>query len=168
MSIAVQSCPADISVRRLAAKASPSDSNRLGQHRAHESRPTLRLVDDFGPMCTALQDLPDARLWLEQVGLALYEAATGARPVTQVMRWLSPDVYDGVVRRTGRSARRGRPTRRPIRLRRVRVDAVSLPGEDAGVVEAAVVLDDHQRVRVMALRLEGFDGRWLVTACEVG
>ena len=86
MSIAVQSCPADISVRRLAAKASPSDSNRLGQHRAHESRPTLRLVDDFGPMCTALQDLPDARLWLEQVGLALYEAATGAR-VAYLLRY---------------------------------------------------------------------------------
>lgn len=125
----------------------------------------LRLVDDFGPVHTDLASLPDPSSWLRGVAVAFFEAATGARPVTQVMRFCAPDVYDSLVRRSGRAARRGGATRRPVRLHRVRTAA--LPGHSS-VVEACAVIDDHTRVRAMAFRLEGLDGRWLVTACEIG
>jgi len=128
-------------------------------------RPRLRLVDDFGPVHTELAALPEPAHWLRGVAIAVYEAATGARPATQVMRFVAPDVYDSIVRRSGRAARRGPLTRRPVRLRRVR--AAVVPGHTS-VVEGCVVVDDHRRVRVMAVRLEGLDGRWLLTACEIG
>ena len=135
----------------------PGDPPRSGAH--------LRLVDDFGPIATDLTALPDAGAWLTRAAVPLYEAATGARSAVQVMRWLAPHVHDSVVRRAGRAARRGGATRRPIRLRRVRVAV--LPGH-ASVVEGCAVVDDHRRVRAMAVRLEGLDGRWLVTSLEIG
>ena len=132
-----------------------------------EEPPTrrLRLVDDFGPVHTDLAALPDPTVWLRGVAVAFFEAATGARPATQVMRFCAPEVFDSLVRRSGRAARRGHATRRPVRLHRVR--AAALPGHSS-VVEACAVIDDHTRVRAMAFRLEGLDGRWLVTACEIG
>ena len=37
-----------------------------------------------------------------------------------------------------------------------------------GVAEAAVVLQHGSRVRAVALRLEGQDGKWRVTALQIG
>ncbi|GAB48479.1 Rv3235 family protein [Mobilicoccus pelagius] len=147
----------------------PGPQGSYGSHGektvAAPAPPRLRLVDDFGPVHTELAALPDPQRWLHGVALAVYEAATGARPATQVMRFLAPDVYDSIVRRSGRAARHGLVTRRPVRLRRVRASVV--PGHTS-VVEGCAVVDDHRRVRVMAVRLEGLDGRWLLTACEIG
>ncbi|MDO5627524.1 MAG: Rv3235 family protein [Mobilicoccus sp.] len=130
--------------------------------------PRLRVVDDFGPVGTCATDLPDPHQWVSRIALALFEASVGARSATQVLRFLSPEVYDGVVRRSGRAARRGGAMRRPIRLRRVRVDMTPVADGSPALAEACAVIDDHQRVRAMALRLEGLDGRWVVTACEIG
>lgn len=152
-----------IVVRSLADLPVPPATSPVGAPGSTGRR--LRLVDDFGPVHTELSALPDPALWLRGVAVAVFEASTGARQVTQVMRFCSPEVYDSVVRRSGRAARRGGITRRPVRLRSVH--ACALPGHSS-VVEACAVIDDHRRVRVLALRLEGLDGRWLVTACEMG
>jgi hypothetical protein len=48
-------------------------------------------------------------------------------------------------------------------LRRVRACVVA-----PGVVEATVVADDAQRVRAVAVRLEGWRGQWRATALEIG
>ncbi|GMA38992.1 Rv3235 family protein [Mobilicoccus caccae] len=165
--LAVQAYRPAIRIHPLAEAAPRAAGSEASTDHPREGAPTLRLVDDFGPIGTALSALPDPHDWTCRVAVALYEAAIGARPATQVMRWLGPHVYDSVVRRSGRAARRGGNTRRPIRLRRVRATVVTQT-EDTSIVEACAVLDDHQRVRVMALRLEGLDGRWLVTACEIG
>jgi hypothetical protein len=37
-----------------------------------------------------------------------------------------------------------------------------------GVAEAAAVVHGPQRTRAVALRLEGMDGRWRVTAFQAG
>ena len=37
-----------------------------------------------------------------------------------------------------------------------------------GVCEASAVVIDRGRVRALALRMEGLDGRWRVTALEIG
>lgn len=158
--------PGQVSSLPFPPRAIPGDTRRVAAPGASKDRPHLRLVDDFGPAHTALLDLPDPAAWAARISVGLYEAAIGARPTTQVMRWLSPEVFDSVVRRSSRGVRRGPATRRPVRLRRVRI---CRSGNDtAGIVEVSVVLDDHRRVRAMAMRLEGLDGRWLVTALEIG
>jgi Family of unknown function (DUF6459) len=37
-----------------------------------------------------------------------------------------------------------------------------------GVAEATVVVNDGARIRAVAVRLEGWDGRWRVTALQLG
>lgn len=135
----------------------------------HEDRPrpVLRRVfddeDDFGPRHTPTDELPDAQPFSARMAVTLLQIASGARPPTQVMRHCSPAVYDSIVRRHGVAVRRRVGSLRPIRVRRV---LVCHPCD--GIVEATAVLDDGHRPRALALRLEGTDGRWVVTALQIG
>lgn len=116
----------------------------------------------FGPVHTPTADLPDPQRWAGQIAMSVAQVCVGARPAPQVARHLSPAIYESVLRRHSRAVRRGTGTRRPMRVRRVLVDHTR-----DGVVEAAVVLDDGGRIRPIALRLDGEDGRWIVTALEM-
>jgi hypothetical protein len=122
----------------------------------------------FGPQRTLRDDLPDPSVWAGRITLALLEVMTGVRAAPQVLRWTSPEVYAVVARRSAlvsrRVAERGLPRTRP-RLRVVRV-RVCEPAD--GVAEAAVVVSDGPRVRAVAVRLVGQDGKWRVTALQVG
>lgn len=122
----------------------------------------------FGPQRTARDDLPDPAWWAGRITHALIEVMTGLRPAPQVVRWTSPEVYAVVARRSALAARRAanpgvRTSRQRLNVMRVRVcEPVD------GVVEAAVVLHHGSRVRAAALRLEGQDGKWRVTALQIG
>jgi hypothetical protein len=73
-------------------------------------------------------------------------------------------VYSVLARRALVSARRlPAGARRSAVVRRIRVCE---PAD--GVVEACAVVVSHGRVRALALRLEGLDGRWLVTQLTIG
>ena len=68
-----------------------------------------------------------------------------------------------LARRSLVAARRGRSSARRAVVRRVRICE---PAD--GVVEACVVVVHHDRVRAMAMRMTGLDGRWIVTDLTVG
>lgn len=132
----------------------------------------LRVVRDedlFGVQPSVADDLPDARRWAAHVGQALVEVMHGARPPAQILRWTSAEVYTAVARRGALAARRAGHQRRQgegvTRRVRVRAARVSHPRDD--VAEASMVVVDRARVRALALRMEGRDGRWVVTALEV-
>lgn len=127
--------------------------------------PALGSTDElnFGPQPTPTADLPDPDGWSARMAVALVEVVTGGRSAAQLMRWLAPAVHDSLVRRQSRTIRRGTALRRPVRVRRVRA---THPRD--GVVEATVVLLDGSRIRAVALRLEGLDRRWVVTAAQLG
>lgn len=127
-----------------------------------------RDIAEFGPRLTAASDLPDPRPVAASLGLAIAEILAGVRSPVQVVRWTTPEVYAVLVRRAATVARRsarvgGRAAPRP-RLRVLRV-RVCCPAD--GVAEAAIVLEDGPRVRAMALRLTGVDGRWRVEVLQV-
>ncbi|WP_226345191.1 Rv3235 family protein [Agilicoccus flavus] len=129
-----------------------------------DPRPRRRTVpDDFGPVPTSTAELPSARDWAAWLTPALLQVACGARPAPQIMRHVSRDVYDSLVRRHSRAVRTRIAARRPVRIRAV---LVSHPVD--GVAEVSVVVDDAARTRALALRCEGLDGRWTVTALEIG
>jgi len=56
----------------------------------------------------------------------------------------------------------------PAPVRRAVVRSVHTTEPVPGVVEASAVVVDRGRVRAVALRLEGLDGRWRATALEMG
>ncbi len=123
----------------------------------------------FGPQSTTRADLPDPRRWAAGMAQALLEVMTGTRPAPQVLRWTTPEVYAVLARRGALAARRAADpgaARRP--RHRVAVRRVLLCEPADGVAEASVVVVDGTRVRALAMRLTGQDGRWRVEALQVG
>jgi hypothetical protein len=94
---------------------------------------------------------------------AAVEALRGTRPLAQLVRWVTPEVYDGLSVRAALTVRvLGTTTTRPT-IRRIRLCRL---GDRAA--EATVVVDDGERVRAVAIRLDERRGAWRATALEIG
>lgn len=134
-----------------------------------------RVADTWaGPQPTSPDRLPDPREVAGAVVQAVVEVLAGTRPAGQLVRWLSADVYAALQRRAALAARLRRPAaagptrQEPGPVRRAVVRSVRTTEPAPGVVEASAVVVDRGRVRAVALRLEGLDGRWRTTALEMG
>lgn len=137
--------------------------------------PGLRLVPDlpaeaesrsdeaeFGPQPTGRAALPDPRGWAGRFVQGVVEVLAGDRPIAQLVRWTSTEVYEEV---SALSAPHRGPGPLPARAV-VRSIHVSEPAD--GVAEVAAMVRDGLRTTAVALRLEGLDGRWQCTALELG
>lgn len=102
---------------------------------------------------TSARDLPDAAQWAGRVLRAVAETACGVRPDAQASRF-----FDEPAWRVARAFVRQQA--RP-RLRRVVVNDVL-----DGVVEVVALVDFGTRCRALALRIEGLDGRWVITTAQ--
>jgi hypothetical protein len=151
-------------------------------HRDERTGPALRLVppiaerprrrsaddildEEFGPRATPRELLPDPTPWAGRLVQAVVEAMAGVRPVAQLIRWTTTEVYDGIQNRAIRAMheRRG-PT--PRRLAEV-VRSVHVSEPVDGVAEVCAIVQQGPRCRAIALRLEGADGRWRCTALQL-
>lgn len=121
----------------------------------------------FGPQSTARADLPDPEPWAGQIAQAIVEVMSGLRPAPQVVRWTTPQVYAVIARRGALAARRRAARSRTLTQRAV-VRSVHVCEPADGVAECSVVVSEGTRVRAMALRLTGQDGRWRVEALQIG
>jgi hypothetical protein len=132
----------------------------------------LRLVarpgalDDTDPAVasvpSARAELPDPGPWTAQLVQAVLEVLARERPRQQLVRWLSPEVYAELSAHV--AAGPARPGAGPSggRARRT-VSSLHLCEPADGVVEASAVVLGGTRARAMAVRLEGWDGRWRCT-----
>lgn len=116
----------------------------------------------YGAVASAPQDPTVACCALVQ---AAVEALRGARPIAQLVRWVTPQVYESVAQRAALTTRvRGEaPAGFRTSIRRVRLCRL---GDTA--VEAAVIVDDGPRVRAVAVRLEMHRNSWRAVALEIG
>jgi hypothetical protein len=125
--------------------------------------------EDEGPARTARADLPDPQLWAARLAQAVVEVCAGGRPLTQLLRWTSNEVYCELA---GQYRPRVRPTARPgsnVRVLRQRCDqvrSVHVCEPADGVAEASAVVAGTTRWWALALRLEGLNGRWVLTRVE--
>lgn len=117
----------------------------------------------FGPQSTGRQDLPDPDVWARRLITAILESMDGLRPAGQLGRWVTPDIRDRIARRGIQARQRNQ---RPGGALVVRAVRVCEPVD--GVAEVAAVIGYRSRVRALALRMTGVDGRWLITALEIG
>ncbi|AYY12071.1 hypothetical protein EF847_04445 [Actinobacteria bacterium YIM 96077] len=115
-----------------------------------------RLADD-----DVAPGLPEPRRWCAMIAQAVVETLYGQRPVQQLARWTTADVYGDLVQRAVRRRTVGpgaAPTVRTVRLCMVRAD----------VVEASAVIQTGTRARALAVRLESRDtDHWLCAAAEL-
>ncbi|BDZ42914.1 hypothetical protein GCM10025865_22130 [Paraoerskovia sediminicola] len=92
------------------------------------------------------------------------EVLRGERPVGQLVRWLSPGTLEVLGRRARLTAASGPGVQhRPITVRRARTVRLG-----PAAAESTVVLEDGDRVRAAALRVEEHRGSWRVVALEIG
>ncbi|WP_050348004.1 Rv3235 family protein [Arsenicicoccus sp. oral taxon 190] len=119
--------------------------------------------DGFGPSPTSSSDLPCPRAWGQQVSQALVEVLGAHRPVTQLVRWTTTDVYARLAR-----GAQAVPSRHPGRGRRPVVRRVRVDDCRDGVAEVAAVVVVGERVRALAFRMVGRDGRWVIDQLTVG
>jgi hypothetical protein len=89
---------------------------------------------------------------------AITEALSGRRPLGQLLRWVTSEVYDELEVSVSRD--RGRAW--SARTRRL---IVSEPAD--GVAEVTAVVQRGQRAIAIALRMEGRDGNWVITALQL-
>lgn len=106
---------------------------------------------DFAPQPTSAADLPDINPLLLQFIQNVVEIWAGRRSPQQVQQLCHHTTFAELLRRSNSLKVIGR-------VRKVRV---TQPVD--GVCEATVTLRFEDRLRVVAIRFEGLDGRWLCT-----
>ena len=111
---------------------------------------------DMGVRRTATAQLPPAGKAGSMLARALVEVLCGQRPVPQLRVHCAPEVFAGL---QTRPAVRGA-------LGHLLTVRVSEPAD--GVAEVAAVFRRGERVRALAFRIQGVDGRWRITALQTG
>jgi hypothetical protein len=123
--------------------------------------------DDFGPRHTPRADLPEPKPWAGRLVQAIVEVTSGVRPVSQLVRWTTTDVYATMQRRIAHSELLSQRAAGGRRVGAI-VRSIHIDEPRDGVAEVCAVVQHGARCRAIALRLEGFDGRWQCTALQVG
>jgi hypothetical protein len=114
---------------------------------------------------TPRSDLPDPRRWSARLAQGLVEVLAGVRPLPQLAPWVSEEIFAELQPRV-RAAER-RPNRGPGMRVRAQLRTIRLCEPADGVAEVSAVVQNGNRCRALALRLEGLDGRWRCTALEI-
>ncbi|WP_292832264.1 Rv3235 family protein [Microbacterium sp.] len=124
----------------------------------------LEVAEYFAPQRSSTAQLPDPATLLRNLTIGVLEVLAGVREVDQLARWLDEDAYRALVIRANLTARarsaRGVPAARPTH----RILSIHCASPADGVVEGVVISAGPARTRAVAIRLEGWDGRWRATS----
>jgi hypothetical protein len=106
--------------------------------------------------------------WAQRFVQAAVEIVGGDRPVSQLLRWTSRDVYADLHRRAHLVARAGghQPGLRRVQPVRPRVVSVHTCFVRPDAVEASAHVTYGARSRALAARFERRDQRWICVALE--
>jgi hypothetical protein len=107
---------------------------------------------------TATAELPASHVFARTLVQAVLEVLAGVRSIKQLRHETTPELYAALV--TSLEGRRQPSGLRPD-LRAVR--SLHVQERPEGVVEACATVHRDGRYTALALRLEGFEGRWRCT-----
>ena len=106
--------------------------------------------------------------WAHRYTQAAVEIAGGDRPVSQLVRWTVPDVYDDLARRAQlvRAAALREPSTVRVQHVRPQVESVRTCWVDDDVAEVSARVRYGRRSRAVAVRFEKRADRWQAAALE--
>lgn len=107
---------------------------------------------EFSRQPTRRESLPEPAPWIEKFAQGALEVMAGRRNGAQFARWTNRTVYFHLQHRNGLIE--GAP----------RVHHVHICEPADGIAEATVTVRLGGRLRAVALRFEGLDGRWICTS----
>lgn len=120
--------------------------------------PPLADDESWEPARTAASDLPPAQPFAHALVQRLLEVLAGVRPLKQLQRDTTLDVYDELERVLATRPRVSGPRPDGRAIRSVRVQQ-----RPEGVAEVSATVRRGNRYGAVALRLEGVDGAWRCT-----
>lgn len=97
------------------------------------------------------------------VALTAVEVSRGGAGIDTLLRWVTPEVRESLARQHSiarRAGRRGAPDARILRARVCRVARQA--------AEVSIVATVGDRAHPIAMRLEDWSGRWVVTVLDMG
>lgn len=131
---------------------------------ARRAGTALEIEEYFAPQRSSTDGLPDPAALMRNLTIGVLEVLAGVREVDQLARWLDEDAYRALVTRANLTARarsaRGVPASRPTH----RILSIHCGSPADGIVEGVVISAGPARTRAIAIRLEGWDGRWRATS----
>lgn len=106
--------------------------------------------------------------WTRRFAQAAVEIVGGDRPLSQLVRWTSPEVYTDLRRRALVVARAGghQPGLARVQRPRPRVRSVHSCFITAGIVETSIHVQYGERSRAIAARFERTGQLWICTALD--
>lgn len=122
------------------------------------STPTLfgeNFDDDDRPRPTPSSSLPNIALWTMSLAVSALEVFAGRRNPAQLAMRCHRVIYNELLLSAGMSKEIGR------------VVKIHQDFPFDGIAESSVTVQFKNRMRAMAIRAEGIDGRWLCTALEL-
>ena len=107
----------------------------------------------------------EARRWAAMLVQGVVEALTGDRPLSQLSRWTTLEVYEQLQWQCGRT--RGSAALRAERTK-ARVSSVHVFEPTASVAEVCATIRLTDRAQALALRMESHGEAWRCTAIAFG
>ena len=123
--------------------------------------------DFFGVQYASTAELGDPQPVLAFLAQAVVEILAGIRDVEQTARWLSDGVYQQLKQRA-LAFNRQRAASQAKHLRpNLSIGKISQFSPRDGVIEGVVIVHNRGRARAVAIRLEGYNGRWRAKSVAV-
>lgn len=123
--------------------------------------------DYFGIEFVNSDELGDPRPVLAFLAQSVIETLAGIRDIEQCARWLSDGVYQQLRQKSLASSRsRAESSVKAMRPNLV-VGKISVFCPRPGVIEGVVIVHNIGRARAVAIRLEGYNGRWRARSVAV-
>ena len=121
----------------------------------------------FGTQFLSTEDLGDPKPILAFLAQSVIETLAGIRDIEQCARWLSDGVYQQLRQKT-LASNRSRANAQEKSLRpNLAIGKISSFSPRDGVVEGVVIVHNRGRARAVAIRLEGYNGRWRAKSVAV-
>jgi hypothetical protein len=95
------------------------------------------------------------------------ETIAGVRDIDQSARWLSDSVYQQLRQRATANKRALLDKNQQAMRPNLTVGKISSFSPRDGVVEGVVIVHNKDRARAVAIRLEGYNGRWRAKSVAV-
>jgi hypothetical protein len=129
-------------------------------------RPTPRTLRSVPAVAARRAEPPPPRaaaVFAQTALRRVLEVTDRRRPVGQLRPLLTPTLFDAVVALTGKTQPKGAAV-----LQRVRLRSAGVHHDEATAAEVFATYSRGPRVRAVAGRVELVDGRWLMTALQIG
>ena len=121
----------------------------------------------FGAQFTSSKELGDPGPVLTFLAQAVIETIAGIRDIEQCSRWLSDGVYQQLKQKSAASSKaRAQSQSRSMRPN-LAIGKISQFSPRDGVIEGVVIVHNRGRARAVAIRLEGYNGRWRAKSIAV-